>query len=73
MAVKFDTMNAREASEILKSYGLRISADSIRMGIRIKQFPFGYWIPKADLEHTANCTIFRNKLMEWIYDNAGRD
>lgn len=66
--MELGTINATEATAILRQTGMKISPTILRDGIEQKVFPFG------DVVRSRNgspvCFIYRKKLMEWIEERA---
>lgn len=42
-----ETMSVREAAEKLRAAGMKISAETIRLGLKDRRFPFGDYIPNG--------------------------
>lgn len=64
------TMTAEEACEKLRNLGMRISPETIRLGIMQNQFPFGYCIQS---DKSVRCGIYRKKLDEFIIEMGEAD
>lgn len=63
-----NAMTAAEATEYLRSLGLKISAETIREGIQQKVFPFGDCITTDG--KVKWCYIYKAKLDEWIAERT---
>jgi hypothetical protein len=63
-----EVLTAQEATEILRSEGLKISADTIRNGIQQGVFPFGDCVTEDG--KVRWCYIYRPKLEAWIADKT---
>ena len=61
-----EVLTAQEATEILRSEGLKISADTIRNGIQPGVFPFGDCVTEDG--NVRWCYFYRPKLEAWIAD-----
>ena len=59
-----ETLNAVEATEILRNVGLRISPETVRDGIQQGVFPFGDCVMSGGIVEW--CYIYRNQLDRWI-------
>lgn len=59
-----ETLNAVEATEILRNVGLRISPETVRDGIQQGVFPFGDCVMSGG--KVKWCYIYRNQLDRWI-------
>lgn len=59
-----ETLNAREAAEILRGYGMRTKAETIRCGIEQGKFPFGEIVITQN--GNKRCYIYKRLLDEWI-------
>lgn len=63
-----EVLTAQEATEILRSEGLKISADTIRNGIQQGVFPFGDCVTEDG--KVRWCYIYGPKLEAWIADKT---
>lgn len=61
-------MNVVEATEQLRSMGMRISPETLRDGIEQNQFPFGNLIRRKS--GSPVCFIYRKKFEEWVQSHA---
>lgn len=67
-AAKIPTMSVSEATELLRSLGLKISPETMRKGIEQKQFRFGNCIrTKAN---NPVYIIYKKLLDQWISERA---
>lgn len=61
--INIRTLNAADATELLRSMGMKISPEILRLGIEQKVFPFGVVIRTPN--DTPRTIIFERQLMEW--------
>lgn len=57
-----DIMTAAEAAEWLRSRGMRITPDTLRVGIEQGAFPFGSLVR---LDKTPRCFVYTRLLEDW--------
>ncbi len=58
-----ETMNAEQATEVLRKEGMRISPGKIRLGVEQGVYPFGDCVR---MEKSSECTIYTSLLRKWI-------
>lgn len=63
-----EIMSADKATEILRNEGVRISPETVRLGIQQGVFPFGDCVMKDG--RISWCYIYANKLEKWIRDKT---
>lgn len=58
-----ETLTAQEATELLRSYGMKISLETMRNGLQQGVYPFGIYIQN---EKSPVYQIFKKQLDQWI-------
>lgn len=69
--VNLAILTAQEATERLRAMGMKISADTLRLGIEQGQFPFGSLIRSKDAN--PRCYIYEKMLMKWAEEKGYKD
>ena len=64
--INLSIITAAEATERLRSMGMRISPEILRDGIEQGQFPFGAVI--RSINDTPRCYVYEKKFNEWARD-----
>lgn len=65
-----ETLTVQEATELLRSYGMKISVDTLGRGLQQGVYPFGIYIQgKKDPIYQ----IFRVKLDKWVLEHSTPD
>jgi hypothetical protein len=63
-----DTMTVQEATETMRDSGMKISPETLRLGLRQGVFPFGYFVETPDGK-PVYC-VYTKKLREWLLDKG---
>lgn len=64
---QISTLTVEEACAELRSAGLKISPETIRMGLKQKRFPFGDCIVS---EKSVRCYVYKKLLEDWIAERS---
>lgn len=64
------TLNTHEATERLRRAGMRITAETLRIGILNHAFPFG---TAFETEKSLVAWVYPKKLEAWIKEYLGED
>lgn len=62
-----ETVTTQEATEILRACGMRISLETIRLGIEQGAYPFGICIRT---EKSPVYQVFKKQLDQWIAERS---
>lgn len=65
--MQIETMTVAEATQKLRSMGVKISAPTLREGIAQGQFPFGSYI-KTD--KSCVCFVWKRQFEKWVAEQA---
>lgn len=63
-----ETITAQEATEILRRCGMKITAETLRDGLKDRRFPFGDYIPKES--GSCVCYVYKNLFYQWIEERT---
>lgn len=66
--MRIQTLTPEEATQILRSLGMKISAENLRQGIRQGVYSFGIYIDTAN--HHPIYQIFKKQFDRWIRERA---
>lgn len=62
-----EIMTAAEACEVLRANGMKLSPETIRLGLEQRRFPFGDCITS---EKSVRCYVYKKKLDAWIAERT---
>lgn len=62
-----ETMTPQEATELLRSYGMKISKDTLCLGLQQAKYPFGICI---NGKVAPVYQIFTKQLLQWIEERG---
>lgn len=66
--IELSILTAAEATERLRSMGMKISPEILREGIEQGAFPFGTVVRTKN--DTPRCYIYEKRLMSWAEENG---
>lgn len=62
-----EVLNVAETTEILRAAGMRMTPETLRLGLKQGVYPFGDYV---DRNGNPVCCVYKKLLMQWMAERA---